>query len=102
MTIPELPPRPDSGYPPEFFDSWGGTADTFVPWLETYMSQVDDHSDYVRWLIARRITQPAATKLVSVRLPDGLVAAADAAAQDTPGGRTGVIRRALEQYLNAS
>jgi len=53
VTLPVLPPRPDGGYPDEFFDSWGTTAETFAPWFDAYIAGVDDHSDYMRWTLGK-------------------------------------------------
>jgi hypothetical protein len=105
IPLVELPPRPEGGYPLEYFDTWPTDPEGYVAHLDAYMrADHDDHSDLFTWHVTRANEQAAAraadaapTQLVSTRLPEPLVAEADRRATK-PEGRSGVIRRALEEF----
>lgn len=102
---PEIPPRPEGGYPDSFFQSWGSTPETFVPWWEAYMATYpgDLHGDLMRWMLRHEAAEVyvdgTKTRQISVRLPEDLIAQAEAEGSGSPAGRSGVIRTALTEHF---
>jgi len=112
-TRPPLPPRPADGYPDEFFEAWTAPED-----FEAYFEGTDDHSDFASFMARKgnpvtgriRIVDeatgteltppaPAPMEFIGLRVPKPKVDHLDALAGDSKGGRSGVVRAAIDEYL---
>lgn len=100
----EIPPRPEGGYPDEFFTSWGTDSVQFAKWYTAYQAANpgDVHGDLTRWLAkvaeSTSYVNNEAMRTVTVRLPESMIERAEAEGRERRDGRSGVIRDSLVEH----
>ncbi len=106
-----IPPRPEGGYPDEFFAAWNvENPEHFGAWFGAYhLATGDESGDFQRWMdkVAATVTQyrngkPTVMRNITVRLPEEDIARLEAEGGDSPAGRSGIIRQALDEHWSAA
>jgi hypothetical protein len=104
----EIPPRPEGGYPDEFFASWGEDPKVWAHWFRCYHVATggDPHDDLGRYLdrtmpggwYPKPVQATPPTQVISTRLPHEDVAWLDGRAAEAGHGKRGEVLRELVQW----